>query len=702
MSKPQSLAIFILFALALLACSLTERATNGVSTATATLTVAAVPPTATFTSQPAHPSPSPVVVTPTPPVTAPAPIASPPTSDASGGYLQELVQAPPPLPSGVELMREPATLEDYASAAALTNADVPVRDLRALAIRLRGVRPDAPHAIRDASPDYPIGALYTFKVHDDDSDESFLVEAELRYKTEHVYMWVERGVDLDQARLEAAADTFENQIYPTNRAFFGSEWTPGVDGDPHLSILHARRIGSGVAGYYWSADEYPVEVRPDSNQMEMFYINADNANVGSAFYLGTLAHEFQHMIHWHNDRNEETWLNEGLSELASLINGFDPGGSDYSWSSRPDTQLNTWSDDETRSAHYGGAYLFAAYLLDRFGEELTQAVVAHPANGIASVEAALAEQGSPLTFSDVFADWLVAAYLDDPTLADGRFGYDLLNTAQPQLDQEHTHYPVERATQVSQFGVDYVYLAGGADLSLDFYGETRARLVDADPHSGQFFWYSNRGDDSDMRLTRAFDLTGLTQATLRFWTWYDIETEWDFGYVQVSHDGGDTWQILRGPATTANNPYGNNYGWGYTGATGPDWIEEQVDLSAYAGRQILVRFEYITDDALNAPGWAIDDIHIPELGYVDDVEGGAGGWQAEGFVRTNNFVPQDYLVQLLVVNHETSVQRLPLRADQTARWSLPLADADHGVLLISALAPVTTEPAAYFYRLEKE
>jgi LysR family glycine cleavage system transcriptional activator len=52
-----------------------------------------------------------------------------------------------------------------------------------------------------------------------------------------------------------------------------------VDGDPHLSILHARSIGSGVAGYYWSSDEYPAEVRSDSNQMEMFYINADNANV---------------------------------------------------------------------------------------------------------------------------------------------------------------------------------------------------------------------------------------------------------------------------------------------------------------------------------------------------------------------------------------------------------------------------------------
>jgi hypothetical protein len=252
--------------------------------------------------------------------------------------------------------------------------------------------------------------------------------------------------------------------------------------------------------------------------------------------------------------------------------------------------------------------------------------------------------------------------------------------------------------------VDYIYLEGGTDLTLDFYGNTKARLLDTGPHSGDHLWYANRGDDSNMRLTHAFDLTGLSQATLRFWTWYDIEVDWDYGYVMASGDDGATWQILRGPSSTDTNPNGNSYGWGYTGHSGggPSWIEEQIDLSAYAGQQVLVRFEYITDDALNSPGWAIDDIAIPELDYQDDVEGGDGGWLAEGFIRTNNFVPQGYLVQLISFGPETTVQRLPLGEDQSARWSLVLADADHGVLLVSALAPVTTEPANYYYRLEKE
>ena len=77
----------------------------------------------------------------------------------------------------------------------------------------------------------------------------------------------------------------------------------------------------------------------------MFYISADsgNAKPNSTFYDGTLAHEFQHMIHWANDRNEDSWVNEGMSELASYLNGFDPGGADAAYTQKPDTQLTTWA-----------------------------------------------------------------------------------------------------------------------------------------------------------------------------------------------------------------------------------------------------------------------------------------------------------------------------------------------------------------------
>ena len=122
------------------------------------------------------------------------------------------------------------------------------------------------------------------------------------------------------------AETFETQIYPTTRAFFGSEWTPGVDGDPHLYILYARGLGFRVAGYYSSADQYPRAAYEFSNEKEMFYINADTVPLRAESIVSVLAHEFQHMIHWANDSNEESWLNEGAAELARLLNGYGVSG----------------------------------------------------------------------------------------------------------------------------------------------------------------------------------------------------------------------------------------------------------------------------------------------------------------------------------------------------------------------------------------
>ena len=104
-------------------------------------------------------------------------------------------------------------------------------------------------------------------------------------------------------------------------------------------------------------------VRPHSNEHEMFYINLENAMPGSDYFDGILAHELQHMIHWAMDRNEDSWVNEGLSELAAQVNGYDVGGSDYAFSLTPDTQLTAWTALGDSAPHYGASYLFLAYFL---------------------------------------------------------------------------------------------------------------------------------------------------------------------------------------------------------------------------------------------------------------------------------------------------------------------------------------------------
>ena len=76
-------------------------------------------------------------------------------------------------------------------------------------------------------------------------------------------------------------------------------------------------------------------------------------------------------------------------------------------------------------------------------------------------------------------------------------------------------------------------------------------------------------------------------------------------------------------------------------------MQESIDLSAYAGQQVQVRFQYITDDAANEPGILLDDISIPELNYSSDVEDGDGGWISKGWLRTDNVLTQRWLIQVV-------------------------------------------------------
>jgi bacillopeptidase F (M6 metalloprotease family) len=70
------------------------------------------------------------------------------------------------------------------------------------------------------------------------------------------------------------------------------------------------------------------------------------------------------------------------------------------------------------------------------------------------------------------------------------------------------------------------------------------------------------------------------------------------------------------------------------------YIQESVDLSQYAGQQVTLRFEYITDAAVNGEGVLLDDVSIPEIGYTTDFENGDGGWDAQGFVRCKIRLPR--------------------------------------------------------------
>jgi len=513
-------------------------------------------------------------------------------------------------------------------------------------------------------------------------------------------MWVADQVNVDDARIKQAADYFADKIYPTNRALLGSEAMPGIDCDPHVSVLNTPGMG-GAAGYVAGKDSVTQVVRPDSNEMEMFYISTEAYNIGSTSYLETTAHEFQHVIAANTHKNLDTWMNEGFSDLAIYLNGFDVSRHAQAFLAAPNTQLNAWDELERSIPHYGASFTFVAYFHSRFGMEGTRALIADQNNGLTAINNTLAKIRPGMTAEDLFADWQIALYLNDPNVGQGQYAYKDLIFDKPKVERTIDQFPFTLDGSVNHWATQYFVLRGSKDTKVSFTGATKARLISADPPGGKTMWYSGRGDDSVFSLTREFDLSGVKAATLKFQTWYDIEKDWDYFYVQASTDGGKTWKILKTPGSTDTNPAGNNYGWALTGKSGDkkqaEWVEKSVDLAELAGKKILLRFEYITDDALNYPGVALQDIRIPEINYTYDADSGDGSWQARGFVRVGNYVLEKYSVQLVGVGADgkTQVKRLSLADHQTGQWDVPLSQLKNAVLVFSAFARVTTEPAPY-------
>ena len=575
--------------------------------------------------------------------------------------------------------------------------DAPDRDLYSLAQRLR-LKSDQPipRVINPEPVSYQEGRVDTFWVVDLVDRGVHQVDAGLVHVSEHAYWYFELGFEPSRAALERASTAFEESIYPTVTGALGTEWTPGVDNDIHMTILHARL--QGAAGYYNAADEYPVGVNPISNQREMVYMNTRNLPLGSYGYLGTLAHELQHAVHWAGDPTDETWVSEGLSEVAKGLAGYDFSFTDYFLSS-PNTSLTDWpSDGPSSLPDYGAATLFMEYLAQHYGgHDNLEKLVDSPEDGVDGITAYLRAMGYQETFEDVFKKWLVANYLDTSEV--NGYYYDGLDVA-ISPDRTIHGYGEERGT-MPQYAGEYIelQLEGGSAL-VSFQGQVETPLLPTTPHSGDHCWWGNRGDAIDSTLTAEFDLSHVSQATLGFWAWYAIEESWDYAYVEVSTDGGKTWDILEGEHSIPENPVGSSFGPGYTGESG-GWLEESVDLTLYAGMNVLLRFEYVTDDAVNEDGVCIDDIFIPEIGYFDDAEND-GAWDARGFIRTDNRVAQRYLVQVIEVGDDIVVRDMPINQDGSGSLTVQGSDAGdvRAVVVIAPVASKTTQAASYVLSVE--
>lgn len=527
------------------------------------------------------------------------------------------------------------------------------------------------------------------------------VDATLVAITDRAYFWVEDGLDLDQAAVAKVADRFTNEYYPRIINLFGEVWQPGIDNDPRFSVLHTTGAGSdGELGRFNSIDEYPRALYSNSNEQEIIYLNMDQLELGSHLYFGTLVHELQHLIQWYVDPNEVLWLNEGMSQLAELYVGLDTAGS-TEYLRNPDVRLNSWSfDEDVVFTHYAGSYLYLAYLWEQLGQAAVQELARHPANGLAAIRAILEGYQPERSLNQFTADWATANYLDDPA-AGPRYHYKSLDLERPSLEETVSEAPFESVKELNQYGVHYINIDLSGSTTITFVGDTVAELAGAPPQSGEQMWFAPAVDDMNAQLTAAFDLTSVNQATLTFATWYDLEHDYDFAYLSISRDGGESWELLVPDHARAGEfgPAFNGRSDEVDGAVN-GWLKESVSLNSYAGNQVLLRFEVLTDSDVAGLGFAIDDIAIPELGYVNDGEGDASGWQAMGFVQIGWQIPQQWTVQLIEDGPSPRVTPLPLNELNQGQWTVDIGKGG-GVLVVSPLTAFVNEAATYWLKVEQ-
>lgn len=675
----------------------------------------AVPSETTVSSPTAVPSQPTVAATATTPPTSAAdldPTALPAVTETAVPDPTSSAATWPEPPAPYEtLSRAPVTESEADTFAALSAELPPDRDDVALAVAYRGVTPSDGAAPPLVEAPLTVGMREPIFVSNTDTNVTTSPTFQLLAVSDHAYFWFDSTPGLstpDETRLADTAVAFDD-IYEQVTFFFGPEDNPGVDGDPRVHIVNASPLTicdvteadahtCGLLGYVATSNILPPEVYPTSNQREMFVMNG--ATFGSQLYLDVLAHEFRHMIENRYDVNDTDWAVEGSAMLSEDLLGFssDPISRGNLFLANPDQQLNRWTDGNP-IPYYGQGYVINRYIYNRLGTDLYREFATHPDPGFIAIDAIAEENDLGFTGMDLWLDWLAALAIHSepgaPEIYALREGLD--TAAMTTVNS----FPAEETTTVNQYAADYYRLFGDSEVTLEFTGSNHAPLLRVLPASGDFMWLADRANYSMVNMTREFDLSDVDTATLTYDVYADIEKGYDFAYLAISTDGGDTWQGLvaenmQGTAD-ADDPSDVAYTDRFYTGRGQEWISETADLTPYAGQVVQIRFEYVTDPILTFGGIAVDNIAIPEIGFYDDAETDAG-WETAGFVRATGYVPQEWFVQLITfADGAPQVQRLELAEDNTLTASISLDSSGGGrpILIVAAAAPMTLEPAHY-------
>lgn len=350
-------------------------------------------------------------------------------------------------------------------------------------------------AKRTAAETFDVGDPLTVRVFNfgaaPGTDPYYFTTTTCRLKGEHCYIFVEDdirgGSRVTPAALTSLTRAFDRStprypdrgIYSIDTEIFGPP--PDADGDPRIVIvlldIMDSILGGTILGYYDTENQAAPVGR------EILYIDSDPLDLNSNLARAILAHEFQHMLHWNGDSDEDRWVDEGCSEYAELACGYKKTTGEVGQKFLgvpnllkspvsnlpvpPNTGLTdaaSWSKGACLPFLFDQTFLLMTYFAQRYGDRAVARLVAEPGNSIAGFNRTLETLGVEERFEQFWADWAAALFVND----DDGLGYRDLTIG--PVSRDTVVVPADDLGGPLQFwGIDYFVprSSGRPGFSLD-------------------------------------------------------------------------------------------------------------------------------------------------------------------------------------------------------------------------------------------
>jgi hypothetical protein len=500
---------------------------------------------------------------------------------------------------------------------------------------------------------------------------------------------------ITQDQVDALGDEMTDQIVAVDEAHYGEIGLadPADENSDALVLLaynvqdesyYDCAVTTYTAGYF--APEYISDAGMNVIVVDTFDWANRTGEEGNFLYEGVIAHELEHLLMNYSDAGELSWVDEGLADFAAYLNGYPAGGSHFTYHQvfHRETSLIRWGGG---LENYGASFSFFLYLWeqaggngdgtfepdleydDAGGDLLIKLIFKEQADSIEGIQNAIdafnAETGGDLrSFDELFQDWVLAIYADDPdsdrfNFQGVEFGPDSGNwtiqlandlffknrgtykgSTPPARFQNDPHVPQQTALP---YGTSYeTFRNPGGTFKVTLDGDDTTRIA---PHTGDEHWYAGYESQSDNVLNVDSAVSG--GQTVDFWTWYFIEEGWDYGFVEAQVNGewvtvplfNDTGTEV----TTDTNPHDNNEeGNGLTGTSGGAYFVDDPTYIHLTGTLPAgttdVRFRYSTDAAYLDTGWFVDDVQVN--GSAAALSSPEGEWFETTGTQDNNWLLQ--------------------------------------------------------------